>query len=512
MIIKSMARKEPSFDQLIQYIEKEDGERLIYHNFYGNDRLKTEEIIKTFKENAKLLPKRKNGNFLYHEILSLENKGNIQGKQLDDIAYELSSLYLEKRAEKQLAFGVLHRDTNNFHIHFCISANELNDPSRVRLSKAQFATIQKDLEYYVLEQYPDLNQSQIYTKPKDKQKIKTSNKEQELKKRTQAPSRKEEIKTHLHGIFEQANTKEELNNLLEESGFRLYTRGRYTGIIDLHKNERRHRLKTLGLLPHYEATQERLEAGKKTIHQPPQHQEVLREEAEVQNLLHSAFEHNKTPKELFLHLQKEGLMLSDDKKGAGVFDLQTEKLYNFADLGLSQVFDLFSQQQETHKKSSPSPENKPLQAVHDLDRQRREQGQEKQQEKTKALENLERQDFQQEQPELEPEIKTQAVYDLEQRDKEPDQPYTPSDTPAPNKATQNLDAMRMGIFEKEKQPEPPEHKKQINEPQPPQPKELPEKPPQKQKVKERSAPEKDKRLDNLDRIIQNNQRNEPKER
>jgi len=259
MIIKSMARKKPSFSQLIKYMEKEDGERLIYHNFYGGDHLESNEIIKIFEKNAQLLPKRKNGNYLYHEILSLENNGNLQEKELYKIIYELSSLYLEKRANKHLGFAVLHKNTDNIHVHFCISANELKSPSRVRLPKSKFSTIQKNLENYILEHYPNLNESKVYTKTKDKDQIKTSNKEQELKKRTKNQSRKEEIKTLLHGIFEQANTKEDLNNLLEKSGFRFYTRGQYIGIIDLQNNERRHRLKTLGLLPHYEITQERLE-------------------------------------------------------------------------------------------------------------------------------------------------------------------------------------------------------------------------------------------------------------
>ena len=86
--------------------------------------------------------------------------------------------------------------------------------------------------------------------------MKTSTKEQAYKNRTGKLSKKEEMKNKLHGVFEQANTIKELNNLLAENGFKLYQRGQTVGVVNLETN-RKHRLKTLGLLPHYEATKNR---------------------------------------------------------------------------------------------------------------------------------------------------------------------------------------------------------------------------------------------------------------
>ncbi len=257
MIIKSTARKKPSFRQLIEYMEKEDGERLLYHNLYATEQTPTEQLINQFETNAQRLPKRKNGNYLYHEIISFEKTDDIKEKQLNDIAYELATLYLEERSKNQLAFSVMHKDTDHLHLHFCISANELGEKKRVRLSKAQFAQIQKNLENYVLTNYPELNQSKIYTKEKEPQKLKTTDREQSLKKRTKQASRKEQLKTQLHGIFEQANTQQELIEILQKNGFSLYTRGKAVGVI---KDQKKYRLKTLGLLPHYQATNERLAA------------------------------------------------------------------------------------------------------------------------------------------------------------------------------------------------------------------------------------------------------------
>ena len=59
MIIKSMSRKKPTFQQLIEYLEKEDHTKSIYHNFYAPPR-GAEALAFEFKKNAQLLPKRKN--------------------------------------------------------------------------------------------------------------------------------------------------------------------------------------------------------------------------------------------------------------------------------------------------------------------------------------------------------------------------------------------------------------------------------------------------------------------
>lgn len=72
MIIKSMSRKEPSFGQLIEYmssdIDKADQRYTIHQNLFSR---KAEKVEQEFLHNAALMKKRKNGNYLYHEILSI---------------------------------------------------------------------------------------------------------------------------------------------------------------------------------------------------------------------------------------------------------------------------------------------------------------------------------------------------------------------------------------------------------------------------------------------------------
>jgi len=259
MIIKSMSRKAPTFKQLIEYMEKERGHRAIIHNLYCSQSAEQYEIIKQFEKNAQFLPKRKNGNYLYHEILTLENRHELDSKTLSRLLTELGEMYLQERASNQLAFAYIHTDTQNHHIHFCISANKIGSERRERLSKSKFAKIQKKLENHVLEKYPELNQSKIYNTSLSQEQMKTSTKEQAFKKRTGKLSKKEDMKNKLHGIFEQAKSIDELNNLLAENGFKLYQRGQTVGVVNLETN-RKHRLKTLGILPHYEATKSRFTA------------------------------------------------------------------------------------------------------------------------------------------------------------------------------------------------------------------------------------------------------------
>ena len=258
MIIKSMARKDPSFAQLVGYMEKDAGDRVLYHNFYGHDRMRAEEIVREFEDNARRLPRRKNGNALYHEILSLNSGHGLSREEARKVLADIGQEYLARRAPGQLAFGALHRDTGHLHLHLCISSNPVGKPNRVRLAKRDFADIQRTVEELVRERYPELNQERVYAKARDREKVKTSSKEQALKGRTGKGSRKEQIAGTVHGLLEYAASREELEALLRRSGLKLYERGRTLGLEDA--DGKRHRLKTLGLDLHFSAAFERYAA------------------------------------------------------------------------------------------------------------------------------------------------------------------------------------------------------------------------------------------------------------
>jgi len=247
MIIKSMARKTASFGQLAKYME--DGASntnikygVFYKNIYSKQRA---GVTKEFRENAKNLQKRKNGNYLYHEVISITKSKEIPINKQKEILYKLVSDYVELRAKNNLVYGYLHDEKeDNLHFHLMISANEIGSHTRHRLDKKTYGNIQKQIEKHVLNEYPELAQQIIYNQKKNE---KTTNKEYELKKRTGKKSVRDHVKDDLTNIFSSSSYKDELFNKLSENGFELYVRGKTIGVKKT-ATGKKYRLKTLGLL------------------------------------------------------------------------------------------------------------------------------------------------------------------------------------------------------------------------------------------------------------------------
>jgi hypothetical protein len=276
MIIKSLSRKARTtsgsihsrsggspFHTLLQYMNRgvlqEDGRAVLWHNLYGGQNSREEEILFEFEKNAKYLPERKNGNVLYHEIISFAAGHSLSKDELCRKIADIGQKYLQERAPNQLAYGVIHQDTQHVHLHLIVSANEIGKRDRVRLSKEEFLKIQKGIELFTLEKYKELSQTPIYSKDRQHDRIKQKNNEQEMKQRTGVPSKKELLKGKLHQIFERARNPNELAALLSENGVQFYTRGRNTGVIlrEADGTEKRHRLDTLGVGEHYAQMNER---------------------------------------------------------------------------------------------------------------------------------------------------------------------------------------------------------------------------------------------------------------
>lgn len=285
MIIKSMGRKAAGktsgmggrgggvFSRLVAYMTRADdheaAESVIWHGFYGHVGMAPEDIVSEFQRNAALLKERKNGNVLYHEILSFSKGHSLPEHELVRSVTDIGQEYLRQRSPDQLAFGAVHRDTDHIHLHLMISANEVGKSERVRLSKKDFADIQKSVETYALQHYPELAQTRVYDKARSSERLKTQTHEQAMKARTGAQSRKEALKAQLHQLFERARSPEDLEALLRDAGMATYTRGKNLGVVvrDADGQERKHRFSTLGLDAHYLATVERFGQGRAD---PPQ--------------------------------------------------------------------------------------------------------------------------------------------------------------------------------------------------------------------------------------------------
>lgn len=259
-----------AFSALARYmnrgIEEEEGQAVLWHNFPGGEQLTEDELVAEFEANARGLRERKNGNVLYHEILSFSA---IQGVEREKLARHIADVgqeYLRERAASQLAYGVIHHDTDHIHLHLMVSANAVRSKERVRLSKAQFAEVQRKVEAFTLNRYPELQQTIIYDKPKEKrqtrERVKATVNEQAMQEHRGIRARKIDLAAKLHAALEQARDFEELANWCRKEGIRFYERGKTIGIIVTEPggNERKHRLETLGVLPHYQLTNERLAA------------------------------------------------------------------------------------------------------------------------------------------------------------------------------------------------------------------------------------------------------------
>lgn len=257
MIIKSMSRKHASFAQLIDYIEGEAKLRSrkysVFHNTYSRttDRLKAE-----FMENSEHLRYRKNGVFLYHEVVSITRAH--QSQQIDEdqqkaALKQIVEEYLSHRGKHNLAYAVLHEDTEHLHFHIVMSANEAGERDRVRLSKEKFAEIQTNLEQWVLAKHPELEQKAVFYKnqtaeereERQDKKSHLSKAGEELKRRGGKTSIRDEMQEKLADIFTTATDPRHFADLLEKESFKLYQRGQQHGVID--SDGKKYRLNKLGL-------------------------------------------------------------------------------------------------------------------------------------------------------------------------------------------------------------------------------------------------------------------------
>ncbi|MEA2027569.1 MAG: relaxase/mobilization nuclease domain-containing protein [Campylobacterota bacterium] len=253
MIIKSLSRATKSFDALYKYLTRDRDSILNGYNLYS-DVYSQKELVEELLENANFLKYARGKNYLYHEIIAL-NKNSLTLEEEQKILQDIANKYLSLRANNHLAFSSLHKDKEHTHIHLMISANEMMGEKRVRLSKKEFSTIQKELEQYINTTYPQLEATYHYQK-QGKELSKAKNSEQALKQRSKKPSKKEELHQHLNDIFTYATTKEEFKNYSQKLGVEFYTRGQSVGVI---YNNKKYRLKTLGVLEEYERAIEKLE-------------------------------------------------------------------------------------------------------------------------------------------------------------------------------------------------------------------------------------------------------------
>lgn len=240
MIIKSMSRKSKSFSQLYDYLTRDQNDFSFTRNLYSNPKDRN-KLLYEFISNSKFLENSRGKNYLYHEVLSLE-QNNLSLEKQKEILFDLANKYLDIRALNHLSFGVIHLDKDNIHLHLMISANEIEGQKRIRLSKKEFGFIQKEIESYKNLKYKELSKTRLYQKEKVLAKDKQT--EQEIKHKRNAKTKKEQIRELLESILNKASSSKYLENSLLNNGFEIYKRGQTLGVI---YEKKKYRLKTLGL-------------------------------------------------------------------------------------------------------------------------------------------------------------------------------------------------------------------------------------------------------------------------
>lgn len=268
MIIKSMSRKEPSFGQLVAYMSDEKSERAfdLHHHVFTRD---PGDIAAEFEDNARLLGKRKGGNYLFHEILSLDTRECGQGREVKEKLRFLAFEYIERRCARNMVYGAMHRDhEGHLHYHLMISANERGDKSRLRFSPGQLAKTKREIERHCREAYPELKQPEVMDQsPEDRDKRRDqrkSQKQQEMEKRGAKLTKKEQLAQELRGMMAYAKSHAEFDRLLQDHGFTLRQNGKNWVIDPIAregetKKPKPHRFSTLGVHADYEAFLDRVE-------------------------------------------------------------------------------------------------------------------------------------------------------------------------------------------------------------------------------------------------------------
>ena len=251
MIVKSLPRKTRSFGQLLGYINApEELGRAIFHNLLTNtDNL--ERIEAEFLENRELLAPRKNGNILYHEVLSFGSAD--RAAVTPAILEDLTRTYLDLRAPYALAYAKAHLDTANPHVHLLISANNIGERKRLRLSRQEFREVKTRLEQVQRERYPQLRHSVVFERAEQsprghlRERRNESERSRRLTQRGEhRPSRKEQVRSTVVQTLAATSSGEDFYRHLQNQGLRLYRRGKSVAVEDL-ESGRKFRLRTLGL-------------------------------------------------------------------------------------------------------------------------------------------------------------------------------------------------------------------------------------------------------------------------
>lgn len=252
MIPKSMSRKTASFDQLIAYMdsEKSDQHFDLHHNCYARGQ---KNLAGEFFKNSQYLKSRKNGNILYHEIVSITLEDGVEVTYAKECLREIVLKYIAERCPKNMVYGCLHEDhADHLHYHLLISANERGEAKRYWHTKSKYDQIKRDLEEHVLRQYPELKQRRVITADQDTKK--QSKKAAEMKRQNKKMTKQEEVRNTILKAMMHTSSLEDFHANLDAAGYAYYPRGKHHGVTVTHDDGqvKKYRFATIGVHESFE--------------------------------------------------------------------------------------------------------------------------------------------------------------------------------------------------------------------------------------------------------------------
>ena len=348
MIIKSMSRKHRSFSQLYHYMKNGSSRNTEYdyfsHNVYAR---KVQDIINEFAANSRKVKARKNGNYLFHEVIAITKSKQLTLEQEKERLFDIVRRYVDRRCKNNLVVGYMHDEKDiNVHFHLMISSNELDAFKNQRLTKHDFDKTKKELERYVIEKHPELEQDIIMNAKKEQKKSRESNKGAEVKRKGGRLEKKEYMVKTLNNIFANSRSMDDYFKHLEQQNFEMYNRGSAIGFINK-TDGKKYRLKTLALeeqfkqvdsllQPHKKAKQEskskqQHKEDKKYSQEPNTEQQTKADESEKQpknavqetrsdadSVKEKAVEQNKTDIKKARDAQQKSANAKSKNKGKGL--------------------------------------------------------------------------------------------------------------------------------------------------------------------------------------------------
>jgi len=186
---------------------------------------------------------------LYHEIVSLKRDDRLSLEIQQAIVHDVTMEWLAARAPEQLAYGRLHVARGHLHVHLMLSANRQGDERPVRLSKAEFAALQRQVEGRILARYPQLRQERVYDAPeREPRSFRHPRPEQQERPRPEPDAGRSADRDHVAAVVRDAlahaTDGRSCQEALRACGVVTHRRG---STVSFAYRDRRYRLLSLGL-------------------------------------------------------------------------------------------------------------------------------------------------------------------------------------------------------------------------------------------------------------------------